>query len=220
MEENRYFQDALTKFTHEAAGGGAIRHLTDRGYTVAQILERLDFPVPRERVRQTVWERLMDTGILLREEPGKGGGKEKAVYVREYDRYGKSTFRRVVEAQETPTVERFAERMFVYGDESSLERLRSLLEARTRENGEDFSYASCAFGMTMREPELWQRTLQALEGQREYVEGLPWERRLLYHRLNLRMRDILGALCGAGLYQGECFFLKTKEKIRITRELD
>ena len=34
MSENRYFQKALSDFTYDAASGGAIRHLTDTGYTV------------------------------------------------------------------------------------------------------------------------------------------------------------------------------------------
>lgn len=95
MGENRYFQKALADFVHEAAYGGAVRHLADRGYTAKQITDRLDFPAPYEKVRQAVWEHLADTGVILLEEPGSGRQKEKASYVKEYDRHGKPTFRRV-----------------------------------------------------------------------------------------------------------------------------
>ena len=57
MQEHSYFQKALADFTQEAASGGAIRHLADMGYTVKQIMERLDFPTPYERVQKAVWER-------------------------------------------------------------------------------------------------------------------------------------------------------------------
>lgn len=255
MEENRYFQEALAGFTHEAASGGAIRHLADRGYTVGEIAERLDFPTPVERVRREVWERLLDTGVILREEPGKSVRKEKASYVREYDRYGKITFRRVVESEGNPadlTVDCWAEREAVYrvpdaawqGDPSqrrhpenyrnvcktgdsgeakavstggiSVEELMELLKAKTKENGQEFSYTSWDFGLTAgAHPRRYQEMLKALGAHREYVEGLPWERRRMYHRLDARMTQILSLLAGAGLYHGECFFLKTKEKFRV-----
>lgn len=256
MEENRYFQEALAGFTHEAASGGAIRHLADRGYTVGQIVERLDFPTPVERVRREVWERLLDTGAILREEPGAGVRKEKASYVREYDRYGKVTFRRVVESEGNPAdlaVERWTEREAVYrtpdavrqrdpsqrrlsedygnvckmadsGETKdvsaggiSVEELMELLKAKTKENGQELSYASWDFGLTAgAHPRRYQEMLTALGPARDYVEGLPWERRRMYHRLDARMTQALSLLAGAGLYHGECFFLKTKEKIRVT----
>ena len=220
MEENRYFQDALARFTHEAANGGAIRHLTDIGYTVEQIREKLDFPAPYERVQQAVWQRMEDTGVILREEPGKGGPKEKAVYVREYDRYGKSTFRRVAEREEGLAVACWTEQTFACGDRSSAERLTALLKEKLRENGEEFSYVSCDFGkIAAREPERYERMLCALGAERTYVAGLPWEKRRTYHRLNPRMREILNLLTSAGLYQGELFFMKTKDKIRITEDM-
>ncbi len=100
MRENEYFQQALANFTYEVAGGGAIRHLTEAGYTVKQIMEQLDFPVPYEKVRRAVWEHLVRTRGVLLEEPGSGTRKEKAVYVREYDKYGKCSFRRVVREEE------------------------------------------------------------------------------------------------------------------------
>lgn len=219
MEENRYFQDALARFTHEAANGGAIRHLADIGYTVEQIRAKLDFPAPYERVQRAVWQRLVDTGVILYEEPGKGEPKEKAVYVKEYDRYGKSTFRRVAERQEGLAVTSWKQRE-CRGDSASAESLLALLKEKLAENGEDFAYASCDFGrIAAREPGRYERMLEALGGQREYVEGLPWERAKVYHRLNLRMLEILACLAQAGLYQGEVFFVRTGDRIRIVGDV-
>ena len=74
MAEQEYFKSALSDFTYEAASGGAIRHLADLGYTVKQISGQLSFPTPFARVQKTVWQRLLDTGVLLMEEPGSGQG--------------------------------------------------------------------------------------------------------------------------------------------------
>ncbi|MDE7114573.1 MAG: hypothetical protein K2O57_10425, partial [Acetatifactor sp.] len=80
MSDQKYFQNALSNFIFEAASGGAIRHLTDLGYTVSEIMERLDVPTPYERVQKAVWQRLLDTGVLLLEEPGSENGREKVTY--------------------------------------------------------------------------------------------------------------------------------------------
>lgn len=64
-----YFEEALSDFVHDAASGGAIRHLVDLGYTTDQIMEKLDFPTPRARVEKTVFRYLLEKKILLEELP-------------------------------------------------------------------------------------------------------------------------------------------------------
>ena len=93
MVEQTYFQKALSDFVYDVASGGAIRHLTDLGYTVKQIQERLDYPTPYERIQKTVWRHLLDTGVIASEQQTET--REKVEYVREYDSYGKASFRRV-----------------------------------------------------------------------------------------------------------------------------
>lgn len=217
MSEQSYFQKALSNFTHEAASSGAIRHLTDLGYTVKQISERLDFPTPFERVRRQVWERLLDTGVILTKEPGSGS-EEKAEYVREYDRFGKASFRKVVKTSPEITVSHFKE---LQVDCKDKEKLRSFLEKKISENEEGRAntegrvYAACDFGMLLRqEPQRFEELLLALDSyQREYIEGLPWEAEICYHRLDSRMLNILLKLSAKGLWQGDCYFLKTGERI-------
>ncbi len=216
MGENRYFREALADFVQETAYGGAVRHLADRGYTVAQIMERLEYPAPYERVRRMVWEHLKDRGVILCDEPGSGRPRERFSYVKEYDRNGKPTFRRVPESREEPGAVSWREGILGADAVAWAGGLPPLLEAKLVENGAESSYASCDFGRTAaREPELYGRMLDALSGEREYVEGLPWERARVYHRLDSHMREILALLVPAGLYQGELFFVKTGERIRI-----
>ena len=76
--EQSYFKSALSDYVYEAAGGGAVRHLADAGYTVAQIMERLDYPVPFARVQKTVWEHFLDKKILLR---SRGAGNRRSAPV-------------------------------------------------------------------------------------------------------------------------------------------
>lgn len=66
MEERPgYFENALSNFVHDMASGGAIRHLVDMGYSVDRIMEQLDYPTPRERVEKTVYQYMMESGMLL-----------------------------------------------------------------------------------------------------------------------------------------------------------
>lgn len=165
----------MSDFSFDVASGGAIHHLTDLGLTVKQIQERLDFPTPYERIQRAVWERLVDTGVIHLEEPGLERTKERARYVREYDSYGKVSFRRVVEQKS---------------------------EEETRA-----SFLTCEFGVVRQgDPGKFSKILAVLEKrQAEYIEGLPWERKKVWHRADERMLEIERRLRDAGLDRGVCY---------------
>ncbi len=169
------FRQALSDFTFEAASGGAIRHLTDAGYTVKQIQERLDFPTPYQRIQEAVWKRLVDTGVLLLRDPRLREPGERVDYVREYDTYGRASFRRVVESgsQQEP------EGSFLVCE---FGRLR-------REDARRYGKVLEALD----------------ERQAEYIEGLPWIRQKVWHRADGRMQDIAKRLEAAGLSQDVCY---------------
>ena len=208
MAENRYFQKALSDFTYETASGGAIRHLTDSGYTVQQITEHLDYPTPYERVQKTVWEQLLARGVILRERPGSGLRKEKAVYVKEYDSYGKASFRRVIERADEDKVD-WKERI-LYREERTAEKLVQVLGSLAAVNGKSDAYVSLDFGRMAGEPGRYEAALAVLpKRQREYVSGLPWEPKRVYHKLDTRIMEIVVCLYEAGQYRGECYFLGT-----------
>lgn len=217
MQEGAWFQRALTNYTREAANGGAIRHLADLGYTVEEIRRELAFPASYESVRSMVWKHLTDAEIVLCQDPRERRAAAQSVeFVREYDRYGKPSFRRVAkealpESAGGPQTE-WRERRLAGG-----ERLEALLRDKAKENGAENSYASCDFGrIAAEDPGRFEELLQALEKrQREYVEGLPWERRRVYHRLTPGMTEIVLRLCRAGRYRGICCFVKTGEWVEI-----
>ncbi len=64
-----HFAKALRNFTMDAAAGDAIRHLTDRGYTLSQVRETLSFPAPSEYIAKVMWERLIETHKILLVDP-------------------------------------------------------------------------------------------------------------------------------------------------------
>lgn len=222
MPDESYFQSALSNFTREMAYGGSIRHLTDQGYTVKQISEHLSFPAPMEQIRRQVWKRLLDTEVILTDVPG--GNTEKTEYVQEYNKNGRVSFRKVSKKIPQETIIHWQVSEINYGTDvlgtRKLSNIRNLLKHKISDNGETCSYTSCEFGiLKVHDPERYYKMLHTLDNdQKEYIEGLPWENRRVYHRLNLRMAEILLQIAATGLWQGDCYFLKTKEQLIIASE--
>lgn len=158
MSEN-YFKKALQNFTYDAASLGAVRHLADLGLSVKEIEEQLDFPTPHELVQKTVWERLAETGIILLTPPEEVQERTEVRFVREYNQYGKASFRKVTET--------------------------------AHEEGNPGDYISCDFGIFSEEA-LKKRLENAglTDREKDYVLGLPWEKRIVYHKRTDRMQEI------------------------------
>lgn len=211
LSEQEYFKRALSNFTYEAACGGAIRHLTNIGFTVNQIMENLSFPTSYERVQRTVWEHLLHTGVILLEEPGIKIDNEAFTYIKEYNKYGKASFRRIAVQQEQP--EKICFREYCLQEENR-ENLADYLLKKCMENGEESAYISCHFGLCERDLQDIEKLSALLDrGQRDYIFGLPWEKKLCYHRLDKRMREIAVRLYFGGGYHECCYFMKTAEKV-------
>ena len=214
MSEQDYFRNALSDFTYEAASGGAIRHLTDLGYTAKQIAEKLTYPTPYERVRKTVWQQLIDTHVVLTQEPGNGKKRGKAAYKVVHGKYGRTSFRMESAAADSLEAIRWKERHY---NEETCGSLAVYLADKCSVNGEDKSYISCDFGLSgKREDGDLEAAMKILnERQREYIAGLLWENRICYHRLDQRMREIMVKLYTYGHYHGYCYFMKQGEKVEI-----
>lgn len=85
MEQNAYFKEALSGFAADVAYAEAVRHLHDRGLTVAQIKKELSFPASDEQINKVISEY---------EEKKKSPEKEYE-YVEHIDEYGKKCFLKV-----------------------------------------------------------------------------------------------------------------------------
>lgn len=247
MDRPYYFQTALSNFTTDVACGGAIRHLTDIGYTLDQIVERLDYPASRTKVQKIMMDYLYESQVLLREEPSAALFAGREEYVQEQDVYGRRTLRKIIYDQDsqykmtdTPNLtpmswsEVTTGKQDILWKETSYDsrrdgKLTELLYRKCQENGENFSYVSCCFrflnidssGYPVKEENtVGAETINCLhKRQQEYLRGIRWENPVMYHRLNQRMREIIGKLYEAGAYSGVCYFAVSRDKIRIVEDI-
>ncbi len=212
MANQEYFNRALLDFAFEVACKDAIRHLADAGYTIEQIMRQLTFPASYEQVQKTVWEHFLDKRVILLEEPGKGAFREKPIFVREYDAYGRASFRKIASTETGPRTILWKEEYYSRHEQGDF---GIFLEAAADRNGGEKAYVSCDFGVWKEKDEDWlKRRLEVLEKpHQEYILGLPWENKVVYHQLDKRMRKIVVRLYEKEHYPGICFFLHTEEKL-------
>ncbi len=203
MEQQQTFQTALSNFAADAAYGGAIRHLTDIGYTLDQIVDRLDYPAPKAKVQKIMMEHLYESKVLLRGEPSEELFTTSGVYVQEQDAFGRRSIRKIQE-KEVEKPQKTVWKDICYASERS-EKLTVVLHRKCEQNGEEYSYISYRFG-----------SLESLNNrQRAYLEGLQLDETVVYHRLDQRMREIISRLYDAGEYHGTAYFIKIREKMKI-----
>lgn len=207
------FQSALSDFTFEAACGGAIRHLADSGLTLKQIMERLDYPISVERVQKALYKHLCDSGVILEKSPEEGLPGTKPEYVLEYNSYGKPSYRR----KSAPTAGGAGAdpdpRGALWKEITYAADLSAFLSGRGFSKQKDPAYISCDFGIP---DSAAAKGIPLLNGrQREYLEGIPWPRRRVYHRLDHRMTEILCSLYELHAYEGICYFPSSREKLSL-----
>jgi hypothetical protein len=219
MDEKNIFQQALNSFTFDVASGGAISHLADLGYTPREIQAMLDFPTPYERVQEAFWNDCLKKRMIVEDKAELGKRQEKVSYVTEYDSYGRKSFRRVVEYEEgdTPLSDVDSFRALSY-TRDSFGSFASFLRVYCCADSDEHTknaYVSCDFGVRMkRDAEEYEAFLKPLtEERRRYIEGIPWERKVVWHVLNRRMREIVATLYEQSAYHGTILLLDKKEKI-------
>ena len=204
-ERQKYFQEALSDFVHDAASGGAIRHLVDLGYSVDQMMRALSYPTPRERVRKTAYRYMLESGLLVKELPdmrtdanltetGDGRGGVKTGGVCGGVKTGGGRRLRAIRL-----------------DISDRDLVNAFLYRKISENGAENVYISCPFGKYGKALEQDGLFPYLSSRELEYIRGIPWENMLMYHRATDRMQEIGRKLL---LHrQPECgyYFLKTGE---------
>lgn len=85
MDDNRYFKEALSSFTADAAYADAVRRLHDTGMGVAEIKKNLLVSVSEETIEKVIQDY----------EARKNSPDSEYIYIRETDGYGRRSFRRV-----------------------------------------------------------------------------------------------------------------------------
>ncbi len=216
------FQSALSDFTFEAACGGAIRHLADSGLTAKQIMERLDYPISGERVRKALYKHLCDTCVILEKSPEEKLPGTKPEYILEYNSYGKPSYRRkstegaggsMAGSDAVGTIWKEIVYQPVSGLAGRGVGLSAFLTGKCSQRKDEAVYISCDFGVP---DSAAAKGIPLLNGrQQEYLEGIPWPRHRVYHRLDHRMKEILCSLYEQHAFEGICYFLSRREKWKI-----
>lgn len=94
------FNDALSNYIKDFANGGAIRHFVELGYSVSEIKSSLDFPMSIEDIAAVVWKEYVDTKIIcLDEEEIDKDYIIKTSFVKDYNKYGKTSLRKVTKKE-------------------------------------------------------------------------------------------------------------------------
>lgn len=98
------------------------------------------------------------------------------------------------------------------------DELFSFLAQYRNDNGES-SYVSCPFGIASMQA--GSRTAQALSiltaREREYLNGIEWEKKIMYHRLNRRMLEI-GVQIAMYVDQMYFYFLKSGKVFHLVQK--
>ena len=111
---NKFFNQALADFTMDFASGDAIRSLADKGYSVEEIYKRLDFPTPKEKIRDMVWKHYIECGVIKLEDP-KNSTNKRVTYEKVQNNLGRTSFKLFVievdELKEYVTID-FGKRLY------------------------------------------------------------------------------------------------------------
>ncbi len=155
---NQIFAKALGNFINDFACGDDIRHLADRGFTVAEIAKEIDYPMTEEKIAEIVWQHYVDMGKICLGKPEETDYIVKVTYEKVQGKYGRMSMKKVV----------------------------------TRIPVEKKEYVECDFGKRMyKDKTRFLADLEVLDGKdREYILGLSWPLKTVYHEADERMRRI------------------------------
>ena len=60
-----YFEQALQNFLSEFTTNGSIKHLVDKGLTLDQIIENMNYPASRSKVARQMYEYMVESKIII-----------------------------------------------------------------------------------------------------------------------------------------------------------
>lgn len=144
-----YFEEALSNFVSDFNYGGAIRHLTDLGYSAASIKKKLKIPFDTARIQEVQYKHLLEREMFITEEQLQ---KRGAIYARRLDEYPKGM--QVIRKEYAPE-----------------QALRILLQMKKEHEG--VLYMDFPFGR-MGEAKK-QRVLDSLTGmEKSTLDRIPW----------------------------------------------
>ena len=132
-DSSKYFASALQNMTKEVAYAAAVRHLVDLDYTIPEILRTLTYPAPESAVRDTAFKYMLDSGLILENNPSNVQTKEFYDFVEEEGKFGKKSFRRV-KREALKNEEEYLECPFGLFSDEQWKRAKAIL------NNKDYEY--------------------------------------------------------------------------------
>lgn len=129
------FEKALHNFTTDVASAGAVRHLTDMGYSITEIAPLLDYPLSLNIISEIVWKHLITKGIICLDKPSEDGTIRKVTYIKEQGAYGRTSFIQQIEESPLPSKE-YVKCNFgleLYKNKEQFEQRIARLDKRDRE---------------------------------------------------------------------------------------
>lgn len=95
-------------------------------------------------------------------------------------------------------------------------QIYACLQKHLAQNGEEYSYISCPFGLTEAGTDAaLPKLLSPLTArEKEYILGIPWKPAMMYHRLNRRMLEI-GVQLAARSCLFSFYFIKSLEMVIV-----
>jgi hypothetical protein len=182
-------------------------------------------------VREAYLKWLLDKKIIVENKAEFGRRQEKRHFKTEYDAYGHKSFRLVVEQGEEDMTESDPEKFenvcfapdvhgcfgdflkcYCCGDSNGNTGKVSASEVRN-------AYAACDFGLrAKRSSEEYAAFLAPLEKEPRllhYVEDIPWQRKVVWHLLDDRMRGIISILYEQSSYHGTILLFHKRQQIQF-----
>ena len=89
------FKTQLSGFIKDFASGDAVRHMADKGLSVKEIHDRLDFPLSMEEIGDIVWKRYIEKGVVCLNDPSETAENETYSFEKVQNAYGMVSFKKV-----------------------------------------------------------------------------------------------------------------------------
>lgn len=177
---SNYFNEALHNFTSDYAYGSQIKSLYNKGFSISQIKEKLDYPVSIEKVSSYLWDYLITSNQVVFAESDIVSNPSARKYDLETDSYGRRSFRLVSDD--------FA-RQNSYKDiifHGAVNDIPNLQDCFIKIDG--VSISSYNKGLNSK--------------QIDYLAGFPWPKREIYMHLNERFSEIFATLHSQNMWSG------------------
>lgn len=135
MNENNYFNEALSNYINDFANSGAIKHYVDLEYSIEEIIKNLDFKISKDKVAKCVYNYYIEKGTIKTSLPDSTNDYIYTTeYVKDYNKFGSTSLRKITKRtkKENTSYEKCDLGKIKYNDESKFNSIISMLPREYR----------------------------------------------------------------------------------------